>query len=78
MYHTRHELTFAGLDAVEPRMIEFCIARVSTLVKPSTSGTATTELAVAESTTLGTFATGFNCGVLGRCFYNFHTVLVNA
>ena len=38
-----YELTFAGLQALEPRVINFCVAGAPTILVPSTTGSATTE-----------------------------------
>ena len=39
-----HELTFAGLDALRPRVLKFRIAVIATLLKPSPATHATTAL----------------------------------
>ena len=50
------QLTFAGLKALKPRVIEVRVANISALLKPSTTTSATTEL------------TGFRAGTaLGTC-----------
>ena len=49
------ELTFAGLEAFEPRVIEVGVADISAFLEPSTTTSATTELAgFRAGATLGT------------------------
>ena len=38
-------LTFAGLDALRPHVISVSVARTSAILKPSTTGSATTDSA---------------------------------
>ena len=41
-----HERTFAGTNALEPRIIKICVEpRISALLEPSTASSTTTELA---------------------------------
>ena len=52
------ELTFAGLFALIPRMIEIGVAFISTIFIPSTAASATTSLArVSEGAALATYGT---------------------
>ena len=39
------KLTFAGLNALDPCMIEVWVASISTVLEPSTAASATTEFA---------------------------------
>ena len=47
-------LTFADLDTFAPRVIELCIAGLSTITVPSTSDGATTRIAEKIGTALRT------------------------
>jgi len=39
-----HERTFAGTNALEPRMIKICVAGISALLEPSATWSTTTAL----------------------------------
>ena len=74
-----HEkLTFTGLRALEPRVVEVCVTRISAFVEPSPAASATTQLAgFLESATL---ETAFACS-LGRscrrgCFCGHVNVII--
>ena len=55
IYLITHKLTFAGLDALGPRVIELGVARTSAVVEPSTARSATAGFAgLLGLTTLGT------------------------
>ena len=41
----KSKLTCAGLHALEPRVVELGVARISTIVEPSTAGSATAGFA---------------------------------
>ena len=45
IYSVTHELTFAGIDALGPRVAELGVARASTVVGPSTARSATASFA---------------------------------
>ena len=51
-----HELTCAGLDALEPRVIKSRVAGIAALVEPSTTGITTTgKSRFLAGDTLGTY-----------------------
>ena len=52
-YSTTHELTFAGLDALEPCVIKLRVAGISTVLEPTAAASATRRF------------TGFFGGALG-------------
>ena len=58
-----HERTFAGLNALDPCMIEVCVAGISAVLEPSTAASATTAFAgFLDSAALGTpFGAGQGC-----------------
>ena len=43
--HMLNQLTFAGLNALEPRVIKLRVAGISAVLEPSTAASATTEFA---------------------------------
>ena len=43
MHSARRKLTFAGMQAFDPRVLNVCVAATSTHLKPSATGSATTE-----------------------------------
>ena len=63
--------TIAGIDALDPRVIKVCVADRSTLPKPSTAATTTTELAgFLNCATLWTFVASnrwHSCPLGGFC-----------
>ena len=55
------EQTFAGIDALTPRVIEIRVAEIATLLEPSTATSATTELAGSlDGAALGARGTWFH------------------
>ena len=51
-----HELTCAGLDALEPRVIKSRVAVIAALLEPSTAGSTTTGKTIfLAGDTLGTY-----------------------
>ena len=63
------QLTFAGLNALRPRVIEVRVTGTSALLKPST--TATTAIALAgfrDDATLGTYRCGGDGHHRALCF----------
>ena len=60
------ELTFASIDALDPRVINVSVAGTTAVLEPSTAGSATTEFAgFLRGAALGTHDTGCRCD--GRC-----------
>ena len=58
-----YERTVTGVPALDPSVIKIVVSVTSTLIEPSTAGSATTALAeFLEQTAFGAFDTGFYCG----------------
>ena len=49
------ELTFTRLDALAPRVIKFCVAEISAVLEPITTGSTTTRIAVFIGAALQTY-----------------------
>ena len=50
-----HKLTFAGMQAFDPRVLDVCVAATATHFKPSTTASATTDsTGLLEGAALGT------------------------
>ena len=57
----RNELTFAGLDALVPRVLKVGVAFIATLPEPSTVVSATTEFfGLQECVALGAYDSGWS------------------
>ena len=55
MKHLHRELTFAGLQAFDPRVTEICVSGISTFAEPRSTGCTTTFFAgFLNDTALGT------------------------
>ena len=55
VHSVSRELTLAGLQAFDPRVLNVCVAATSTHLKPSATGSATTDPArFLEGAALGT------------------------
>ena len=53
--HSRRELTFAGLEAIEPRVLKVRVTDIATFLEPSTAASTTTGVArFLVGATLGT------------------------
>ena len=63
LHSMTHKLTFASLVAFEPCVVKLRVAGISTLVEPSATRSATTELAgFFEDAALGAYSTVCRCG----------------